>query len=191
MNGNDDAEAEYTDVVGEDGSDLEVPDSPDSLNNHVSMQSIANAKNALMQTLNDNYDIFSQVVSYFENEPASYQCRIENGEIVIRVRNDEPGLTNPGLPAIHLDISEIEVGEQIESIMHELGFIIIAESDSYVSFTIVSGGEHPYGGSYSQGLRCNKSNDGGIKIEQWEGGSQGENIHIRDEWYYYFRRGNH
>ena len=183
VNGGNGIGAEASSLNGEDGAEVEYTDSPDS---QVSMQDIANAKQSLIQALNDNYDIFNDIVSYFENDPEQYYCIKENGEIVMKLRTDGPSLTD-----IYVDINEIEVCEQIIYVINELGFLGVAAYDYAVDFWIIDGGRYPFGGSYAQGIICNKSDAGDGKISEWEGSIFGENIHIRDEWYYQFRHANY
>ena len=186
INGEAGIEAEDLNINGEDGNEVVETNSLESPNSQVSVQDIERTKQMLIQTLNDNYDIFNQIVSYFEGSPSWYYCRKEEGEIVAHIRNDVSGF-----PGSDIDISEIEVGEQMVYIINELGFLSIAEDDDAVGFTLVSGGKHPYGGSYSQGLICNKSDAGDGKIEEWDRGHLGADIHVRDGWFYHFRYGNH
>ena len=190
---------------GEDGAEDKV----DSVDITAALQEIDDMKDYLEQLLDDNYDVFNQIVKCFENDSVNYHCRVEEGEIVVWYSN----------PITYVDLGEIEVGEQIVYVINELGFISIDETENYVDFPMINGDRYPYGGTYAQALLCNKFprckqrgiQDGGYEREETPQGSgylpsvnksnAGENgiqednesggedvlggsTHIRDQWFY-------
>ena len=172
-------------IGGEEEIILEDTTTPNGQSNKATLQDIEDAKKYLEQVLIDNYDVFNQIVSYLEEEPVRYSIRNNSGEIIARILYDD----KPGFQVINF--SEIENSEQIIYVLNDLGFSSITEDNENVYFNRVNGADHPQGGSYTQGLVCNKSNAGDEKITEWDGGSLGQNTYLRDEWFYYYRRGNH
>ena len=104
---------EESSVNREDENEMENDTHIINVSSHEKIQS---DKIEIIQILNDNYDLFCQVVSYFENSSGRYFCTKESGELVIEKYYD-------GRPSFRVDnIGEIEVGEQIEYILNDLGF---------------------------------------------------------------------
>ena len=149
-----------------------------------SLEQIQNEKLNIIRILNENYDLFCQVESYFETDPGRYYCSLDSGELIIEKYFD-------GRPSVQIDnVEEIEVSEQIAYILLDLGFEWIGEADDYVSFEKITAA-HPDGGTYWQGLHCNKSDAGNNRIEEWDdGGVAVETVCIRGQWFYYFGRNN-
>ena len=163
-------------IVGDDSNGEE---------SRTTMQEIEETKMLLEKLLDDNYDVFSQIINYLERVPEDYHFRVEDGEIVVWYMN------KPSLQRIYVEFSEIKVADSVEYVIKELGFISVDKSDDYTLFPMINGDRHPYGGSFAQGLVCNNSNSDEKSIQDWDAGVLGQDIRLRDEWFYYFRRGNH
>ena len=173
--------ADERDTMPTNGGDG-AEDEADSFDITAALQEIDDMKDYLEQLLYDNYDVFNQIVNYFEGIQGEYSCRVEDGEIVVWYQE------KPGSPRIYISLGEIEIGEQIVYVMNDLGFISIDETEDFVDFPMINYEPHPYGGSYTQALFCNKSNAGENRIQE-DNESGGEDVlggstHIRDEWYY-------
>ena len=184
VDGEDGGELEsINNINGEDGNKLESINSPNNQNRQVpvSAEEIEQSKNNTEQILFDNYDVFNQLVSFFENEPKRYICETHTGELVVTLDN-EPEQEE-------IELSEVEMGGQIAYIMNDLGFETIIEYDDYVWFIQYSAMD-PFGGSYNQGLFCNKSNVGENTITEWYEPPFGEIALIRDEWFFFYFRYN-
>jgi len=166
---------------GKGGNTVENSNSATGLDNPDSLLSIEQRKKDIQQALIDNYDIFNQIVNYLENEPASFSCRKEKGKIIVQIKYENEPTSQI------IDISEIEMGEQIEYVINDLEFSGIGESDDYIIFGKRTG-EHPNGGSYWQNLICNKSNADDNKIQEKDYLPFGEEVRIKDEWYYSYGR---
>ena len=165
------------DIAVDNQNITQQPDSQDSL------QNIEQRKKDLEQILDDNYDEFCMIIDYLEKTTAQYTFRNVFGEITVQCTyNDDPSFQK-------IDIGDIEVSEQIVYIFKDLGFESIGENDDYISFRMHTG-KHPSGGSYWQGLYCNRSSAGENKIQEKSNLPFGENVHIKDEWYYYYGRNN-
>jgi hypothetical protein len=165
----------------EDESGMKNTNSPENTFRQATKEDIEQTKQEIMQILNDNYEVFCQIVNYFEKGKNDYGCFIEYGEIII-INSSVAG--HP-----HVDISKIEVGEQIAYVLNDLGFVYLGDDINWVVFK-KQDGIPPDGGSYTQSLECNKSDaDEEKKIR--EGSSySAETVHIRDEWYYCYRSMN-
>jgi hypothetical protein len=153
----------------------------ESLDNSThNVEQIQKAKKEIIQMLNDNYDVFSQIVNCFENDPGRYMCTKESGEIVVKLF-----LERGGTSFQIIDISEIGVSEQIAYVLNDLGFEGIGEEYDDIIFTKITV-VYP-GGTYSQGLFCNKNDAGIDKIQEYSG-IFGERVLIKDQWFYYYSR---
>ena len=167
---------EEQDANGSDGVD-EVTSSP---NKTATLQEIEDMNTHLEQLLNDNYEVFSQIVDFFEKAPEEYFCWLEDGEIVVLYR------ALPNGPHVYVDLSEVEIGDQIAYVINDLGFLAIHEDgDISVTFEMRYYDRHPFIARYSQGLVCNKSTAVEFKVREWEPNSFEGIKHIRDEWFRY------
>ena len=141
---------------------------------------IENEKIELFRILDEYYDTFCSVACYFESMPGRYVVQHESGELKVTLFPESAGYQI-------VDLSDLEICDEIEFIMNDLGFESIGEG-TCIEFNKLNGG-HPNGGSYIQGLAFNTVNAGIYKLEEWKG-SISEYVHIRDEWYYYLVGGS-
>ena len=143
-------------------------------------EKINNDKNDLIEKLHENYDVFVQIAGYLENSEKEYHCKIEDGELVIRINNE----TNH--PSV--DISEVEVSNQIAYVLNDLGFQVVSSYEDCILFGKNSG-ILINGGTYIQDLFYNKRNAREEKKIVEGTTSLTEKVRIRDEWFYVYMSG--
>ena len=148
-----------------------------SSNRSATLEDIMQTKKDIEQSLNDNYEIFNQIIMCFENDAVNYICGQESGEIVIEIIcEDKPG-------SQRIDSGEVEVAEQIAYVINDLDFVGIVEADDYVCFEKQTGVYLTFG-TYIQELYCNKSTANEKKIQEGYSSLWNECVHIRDDWFY-------
>ena len=179
---NETGETETIDTNGE-GIKEEPTESPKE---GATMQEIIDRRYYLEQLLNDNYEVFSRIVSFFEEDPGEYFCRQEDGALVVFYNGLSPtGVRGPGKK---VKLSSIEVGEELAYVMNELGFELINAERYTVYFDMVYYGSRINGSDYNQGILFGKSYAGEHmprETKEDDHGAIGENIRIRDEWFRY------
>jgi len=174
---NENIEVESTEMENTEVDIIEVDNekSTDSPTIEEVRRNINLIKMEIEQILDDNYDLFTQIMEYFEKDNGRYIISIVDGEISVLLD------TAPGFRQI--DISDIEIGEQIEYVLYDLRFEDIRTEDYYVRFLKLTGST-PSAGAYQQSLFCNKSSAGEKRIYEDDNYPSGETVRIRDEWFY-------
>lgn len=161
-----------------DGLDIDKTDNPENTDDTGGTEDMGNAdtiedveqrKQEIIQIYNDNAKVFDEVMSYFEAQDTDFYCKVSDGELIVKVNQKD------------VDISEIEIAEQITYIINELGFEFVLDVTDYVQFNKHTG-IYPYGSTCCQGLLCNKK---GTNRVQEERSQFGEQVRIADEWFYY------
>lgn len=123
-----------------------------------------NSEEGIIQTFNDNYELFSEVARYIENEPGSFYFFKTNQELIVKIDSE------------NIDLNYYPVGKQILIIVNELGYIGIVERDDHVTFT-------KCGGKEERGLMYAKE---GTTTDEFDRGIIGKAALIKDNWYYYY-----
>ena len=166
-----------------DASEMNCTNSQDKSQDAIAQ--IEQTKKEIEQALLENYDIFTQIVDYFEEDPREFSINIESDELIIVAYE----VGQPRNTAVEIDANKVAVIEQIRFVLNDLEFTGIGADTIGVGF-LKPGGVHPYGGSYWQSLVCNKKDAGENKTQERYDLPFGETVRIKDEWFYVYGRNN-
>lgn len=132
------------------------------IENKIEESRYLHSEEGVIQTFNDNYDLFAEVVSCFEDEPGNFYLCTTSLKRYVSLNSQD------------IKLESYEKGEQISYILNELGFTSIYEDDDSIMFMkSISSGEQ-------RGVQYSKA---GKKLEDvdelW-----GQTYPIKDDWYY-------
>lgn len=117
---------------------------------------------SIIETFNNNYDLFEVLATYIENSSDTFYYYKTNERIIFRVNG------------VEADINNYEIRDEIESLVEELGYNGIVEREGNIKFNKRA--------DLVMGIIYVKNNG---NIEEYDDPATGKQTLIKDSWYYY------